>query len=421
MAARTSAFDVALRTPHAEQQRFIDSLAKRKVIRAGRRGGKTVGVATLAVRKFVEGRRVLYGAPTEDQVDRFWYEVKQALSDAVESGMLYKNETKHLIEKPGTEQRIRAKTAFNADTLRGDYADLLILDEFQLIAEDAWEVVGAPMLLDNNGDAVLVYTPPSLRTIGSSKARDKMHAAKLFKRASADTSGRWATFHFSSHANPYISAEALAEITQDMSRLAYEQEIEAQDKDSVPGALWNIEMIDALRVTDMPEMTRICIGVDPSATSGAGSDEAGIIAAGVDAEQHGYVLEDVSLRGTPHEWASAAVTLYNKYHATALVAEKNQGGEMILATFATIPNAPNVTLIHASQGKAARAEPIQALYAPIDSDGKPLPGRVHHVGVFPALEEEMCSYLPGRASPNRMDALVYALSELMLNGGIQIW
>src|SRR5665648_471414 len=97
---------------------------------------------------------------------------------------------------------------------RGDYADLLILDEFQLMSESAWDEVGAPLLLDNNGDAVFIYTPPSLHSRSASKARDPQHAAKLFKRAAADTSGRWATFTFSSHENPYLSKVALADITR---------------------------------------------------------------------------------------------------------------------------------------------------------------------------------------------------------------
>src|SRR5712691_8060772 len=137
-----------LRIPHAEQQRFIQSPAKRKVIRAGRRGGKTTGVALLAMQGFLAGRRVLYAVPTQEQVDRFWFEVKHGFEPAIDAEHVYKNETRHLIELLGTETRIRAKTAWDADSLRGDYADLLILDEFQLMAEDAWGRVGAPMLLD---------------------------------------------------------------------------------------------------------------------------------------------------------------------------------------------------------------------------------------------------------------------------------
>jgi hypothetical protein len=161
-----------LRVPHPEQARFLASPAKRKVIRAGRRGGKTVGVALIALLAFLAGKRVLYAVPTQEQIDRFWFEVKRALEPVIELGHLYKNETRHTIEVHDMETRIRAKTAWNADTLRGDYADVLILDEYQLMDEDAWGYVGAPMLLDNDGDAIFIYTPPSTeQTTVSKRAR----------------------------------------------------------------------------------------------------------------------------------------------------------------------------------------------------------------------------------------------------------
>lgn len=220
---------VELPVPHSRQDEFIKSVYKRIIVRAGRRGGKTVGVAIRAVEKFLKGRRQLYGAPTTEQIDRFWFEIVRALGPLIDAGVLKKNETEHYIERPGTEQRIKAKTVWNADTLRGDYADDLYLDEWQLMDEDAWGVVGAPMLLDNNGDVVFIYTPPSLRSAGVSKARDPRHAAKMFKMAQQDTTGLWQAFHFTSHDNPHISKEGLAIITSDMSAQSYRQEIMAED------------------------------------------------------------------------------------------------------------------------------------------------------------------------------------------------
>ena len=225
----TKEVEVRLRRPHAMQQQIIDSPAKRKVVRAGRRSGKTCSAAIMAVKSFLSGERVLYGAPTQEQVDAFWFEVKRSLSDAIDAEVFYKNETLHLIERPGTQNRLKGKTCWNADTLRGDFAALLILDEWQLMNEDTWEVVGAPMLLDNNGDAVFFYTPPSLRSVGVSKARDPRHAAKLFKQAKEDTSGRWQAFSFTSHDNPHIDRQALEELIKDMSRASYRQEILAED------------------------------------------------------------------------------------------------------------------------------------------------------------------------------------------------
>lgn len=401
---------VHLRTPHAKQALFLDSPAKRKVIRAGRRGGKTTGIGILAGRAFLAGRRILYAAPTEDQVETFWWEIKSAFADAIDGGTLYKNETKHILELPGTKNRIRAKTAWNADTLRGDFADLLILDEFQLMDEDAWGVVGAPMLLDNNGDAVFIYTPPSLHSRSASKARDPRHAAKLFQRAKTDDSGRWETFHFTSYDNPHNSPEALAEITGDMTAIAFELEIMAEDKDEAAGALWVRGHIEQGRVKTAPDLDRIVVAIDPSATSAG--DEAGIIGAGR-AGREFYVLEDASVQGSPTIWASAAIALFHKLQADHIVAEVNQGGEMVETVIKQIDPTVRVVTVHASRGKATRAEPIAAIYEP--KEGQPTRG--HHVGSFPELEDEMCLWVPGDKSPNRMDAMVWAATDLMLGAG----
>lgn len=396
---------------HPKQHAFVYSDAKRNVVRAGRRGGKTVGVAIRAVKRFLAGKRVLYAAPTQEQIDRFWVTVVRALQRAIDAGVLYKNETRHLIELPGTERRIRAKTAWNAETLRGDYADELILDEYQLMAEESWDKVGAPMLLDNNGNATFVYTPPSLHSTGVTKANDPQHAMKLFRRAQAEEKlalvegreSRWATFHFSSRDNPHISAEAISELAEDMTALAYRMEIEAEDVDEAPGALWTREIIQRNRVDKLPEPChRIVVAIDPSASSTG--DEAGIITAGRIARQ-GYVLSDNSVQGSPKTWATAAVNAYHEYSADCIVAEKNNGGEMITEVIATVDPHIRVVLVHASRGKQTRAEPIAAVYEH---------NRAHHVGNYPLLEDEMCLWTPGDPSPNRMDALVWAFTELGL-------
>lgn len=239
---------ITLPKPHKKQQNIIDSSAPRKIIRAGRRSGKTIVAAIIAVQAFLDGGRVLYAAPVEDQVQSFWFAIKKALHNSIEEGIYKKNEVYHTIELKNTKQRIRAKTAYNVDTLRGDYASLLILDEFQGMSEDAWGVVGAPMLADSNGRAIFIFTPPSLHSRSMTKARDPMHAAKLFKKAEEDTSGRWAAFHFSSFDNPHISKKALSEITQDMSSISYRQEILAELVTEAPGALWTHDLIDKNRV-----------------------------------------------------------------------------------------------------------------------------------------------------------------------------
>jgi hypothetical protein len=391
---------VRLKRPHPKQALFMRSTAKRKVVRAGRRSGKTTGFGTFAVEEFLQQKRVLYAVPTTEQINRFWQEVTTALREPIAAGIYKKNETEHVIEVLHTEQRIKAKTAWNADTLRGDYADVLLLDEWQLMNEDAWGVVGAPMMLDTDGDAIFGYTPPSFRTAGMSKAHDPRHAAKLYTRAATDTTGRWAAFTFRSHDNPYLSKTALEDITSDMTALAYRQEILAEDIENVPGALWTQQLIDEHRVAHVPEFVRLVIGIDPG-------HEAGLVAAARGVDGCAYILDDLSITGDPDTWASQGVAGYHKLHADALIPERNHGGEMVETTIRHVDAKVNVKTVWASHGKYARAEPVSVLYAK---------HKVFHVGLFPQLESEMCGWVAnaGHPSPNRLDALVWAITDLML-------
>ena len=347
---------------------------------------------------FLHGHRILYAVPTSDQLGKFWHECKLALAEPLENGLFYKHEGQHIIELPGTEQRIRGKTAWDPDSLRGDYADRLILDEFQKMKRDTWGLVGVPMLLDNDGDAMLIYT----------SARGKHHSKDLFKAATADTSGRWETFTFTSHDNPYLSRVALEEITKDMTTLGYRMEIMAEDFEDDPRALWNRDNIKEHRVTSHPPLVRVVVGVDPP----GGIVECGIVAGGIDERGHGYVLEDPSLKAKPAQWGAAVVTAYNKNRADRVVGEKNYGGDMVENTIRSVEGGNIVSYkdVNATRGKAVRAEPISAFYER---------GMIHHVGEFIELEDELCTWIPGvsKWSPNRLDALVWVFTELMLGGG----
>lgn len=202
------------------------------------------------------------------------------------------------------------------------------------------------------------------------------------------------------------------------------QELLAELLDDVPGALWTRETIERARLGRgmHPDLSRIVVAIDPAVTSGEDSDETGIIVAGRDHQGHGYVLADLSGRCAPHEWARAAVKAYREHKADRIVAEVNQGGDMVEATVRMV--APDVPYhaVRASRGKVVRAEPVAALYEQ---------GRVHHVGSHPALEDQMCAFtsdLDRRIgqSPDRVDALVWALTELIVapmgSGGIfDLW
>ncbi len=395
----TTEYTVRLRGLHARQLEIKRSKAKRKVIRAGRRSGKTVLAADDAVEKFLDGRRILYATPTQEQIDTFWYEVKKALAEPLDAGIFYINNTRHLIELPGTKNRIRAKTAWDADTLRGDYADYLILDEHQMMKENAWGEVGAPMLLDNDGDAMFIYT----------QSRGKHHSKDLFKKAAEDKTGRWETFVFSSHDNPYISKDALADITMDMTQQAYKAEILAEEIDDDPRALWTRDNIETYRVNKFPDLARVIVGVDPQSTTG----QTGVVVVGsaiIEEESHYYVLEDATPPAgvSPDRWGSAAVAAYNKNLAGRMVGEVNHGGDMIENVIRNVEGGDEISYysVRASRGKAIRAEPVSARYER---------GLVHHVGELGELEDEQCNWVPGVSgwSPNRLDALVWAITELM--------
>mgnify|MGYP001577226029 CR=1 FL=1 len=190
------------------------------------------------------------------------------------------------------------------------------------------------------------------------------------------------------------------------------QELNAEDLEDAENALWRRSQIEADRVYKAPDLDRIVVGLDPSAT--AGGDEAGVITAGtglcyckgVDKpERHGFVLSDDSVQASPEKWAANAVAAYHKLKADKLIAEDNNGGEMVETTIRTVPDAPPVKRIHASRGKHTRAEPISMLSQQ---------HKIHHVGAFPKLEDELCTWVPGMDSPNRLDAYVWALTELML-------
>jgi phage terminase large subunit-like protein len=183
------------------------------------------------------------------------------------------------------------------------------------------------------------------------------------------------------------------------------QELEGEILDDVPGALWHRGLIEMLRVSVTPELTRIVVAIDPSATSTESADEAGVVVAGVDALGEGYILDDLSARTSPSLWAAAAVSAYHTRKADRIVAETNNGGEMVEALLRVIAPSVSYKAVTATHGKTTRAEPIAALYEQ---------GRVHHVGAFESLEDQMCSWVPGEKSPDRMDALVWALTDLML-------
>jgi phage terminase large subunit-like protein len=188
------------------------------------------------------------------------------------------------------------------------------------------------------------------------------------------------------------------------------QELDGELLEDVEGALWTRAMIERCRTDAAPEMTRVVVGVDPPAS--ATGDACGIVAVGLGRDGCGYVLEDATVSGaSPEGWARAVARCAARHGADRVIAEKNQGGEMVTSVLRGADSGLPVKLVHATRGKAVRAEPVALLYEA---------GKIRHRGAFPALEDELCGLQagggyegPGR-SPDRADALVWAMSELML-------
>ena len=215
------------------------------------------------------------------------------------------------------------------------------------------------------------------------------------------------------HLSPAFLDEVLARYAG--TRLG-RQEIDGEIIEDRADALWTRAMIEAARVQAAPPLQRIVVGVDPPGSSKPGADACGIIAAGIAESGVIYVLEDASVQGLPPAgWALKAIALYKRLAADALVAEVNVGGDMVRAVLQQVDGSVPVTCVHATRGKYLRAEPVAAMYAQ---------GRVKHVDPpLAALEDEMCDFgldgLSSGESPDRLDALVWAITALTLRGGGQ--
>ncbi len=188
-------------------------------------------------------------------------------------------------------------------------------------------------------------------------------------------------------------------------RHEYPATVEEAFSAEVPGALWTREIIDENRIEHkhLPPLKRIVVGVDPSGGDGPQNDEVGIVAAGQDFRDHYYILEDVSGKMLPARWGVRAVAAYDRLEADRILGEDNYGGAMVEHVIRSVDKQASYKSVKATRGKAVRAEPVSSLYDE---------GRVHHVGSFIALEDEMVTWVPGMPSPNRMDAMVWCITEL---------
>ena len=291
-------------------------------------------------------------------------------------------------------------SADEADAVRGPQFSAAWCDEIAKWrkAERAWDMLQFGLRLGQNPQAVVTTTPRTL---------------VFLKKLMADEAT--VTTHLATADNALNLAPAfIAEMTRryadsDIGR----QELLGEVIEENAQALWKRAWIAAARVDRAPELVRVVVALDPPVTATAASDACGIVVAGLGADGRAYVLDDRTIQGRDVQtWARAALAAYDDFAADRMVAEVNQGGDLVIAVLQQFRENLPVVKVRATRGKYIRAEPVAALYAE---------GRVAHAGRFPQLEDQMCAFgadgLAGGRSPDRVDALVWALTELMLSGG----
>lgn len=287
------------------------------------------------------------------------------------------------------------------DQLRGYSGDTAWLDEFAKFKNprECWDNLqfGMREASDDRPRCLITTTPRSIPIL------------KEIEAMSTTIVVRGSSYENRKNLDPTWFTETISKY--EGTRLG-RQEINAEILDDVPGALWTLDMIDRLRIpapTGEMSLARVVVGVDPAATSKDESDETGIIIAGRGIDGEAYILADYSCKLSPRGWGRRAVDGYHRYRADRIIGETNNGGDMIEAVIRIEDQNVSYKKVTASRGKATRAEPIAALYEQ---------GRVHHVGLFPELENQLCMFTRngymGEDSPDRADALVWALTELML-------
>lgn len=368
------------------------------LIMSGRGWGKTRTGAEWVKEQVAKGYRriALIGETAADARDVMVEGVSGILSVYPEAERpLYEPSKRRLTWPNGA-----VATTFNAvepDQLRGPQFDLAWCDELAKwrYARETWDQLSFGLRLGDH-PRVLVTTTP--------------RPVELVKAIVAGTEGK---VHITRGATMDNKSNLAAKFLERI-QLRYEgtrlgrQELRGEILGDIPNALWTYGQIEASRVRTHDPLGRIVVAIDPAVSNTENSDDHGIIVAGIHARtQEAYVLEDASMGGTPMQWARRAVNLYDQYQADAIVIEVNQGGDMVAQTLRSVRNNVRIKEVRATRGKHIRAEPIASMYEQ---------GRVHHVGSFPALETQMTQMTTfgyeGDGSPDRVDALVWAMTDL---------
>jgi phage terminase large subunit-like protein len=360
---------------------------------AGRGAGKTRTAAEWLAWKAIsnENTRWAIVAPTHADARDTCVEGESGILNILKEFGVLKDYNRSISEIFLTNRsRIKLFSGEEPDRLRGPQFHGGWFDELAAFKRpDAWDQYQFGARLGQHPQTIVTTTPRPTKLIKDLVERNGV------------TVVRGSTFDNAKNLAP--SALAELKLRYENTRLG-RQELYGEILDTVEGALWTREMIERARVTDLPPLIRIVVAIDPAVTNNATSDETGIVAAGITSDNHYYVLSDKSLRASPDGWARQAVNLYHDLGADKIIAETNNGGDMVTLLIQQVDASAPVKKVTATRGKQLRAEPISSLYEQ---------GRVHHHGYFAELETQMCEWTPiSNESPDRLDALVWAITEL---------
>jgi len=281
-------------------------------------------------------------------------------------------------------------SGFKPDQLRGPQHDAFWADELASwqYLQETWDMLMFGWRMGKNPVGIVTTTPRPLKII------------KELKESKNVVLSTGSSFENKDNLSPQFF-DAIVD-KYEGTRLG-RQELYAQILDDNPNALWTRQMIEDAYVSEIPDLKRIVVAIDPNASDNESSDEVGIVVGAIDYKGIGYILEDASTKGTPQHWGRTAVQQLHKHNADRIVAEINQGGNMVEYVIKSVSKHVPYKGVHASKGKRVRAEPIAALYEQ---------NKIKHFGNFPQLEDELCEWEYGQKSPNRLDALVWCVTEL---------
>jgi phage terminase large subunit-like protein len=377
------------------------------ILKAGRGFGKTrVGAET--VREWGEdpNARILMIAPTTADVREVMIEGESGLMQCYppDRRPIY-NSSRHLVLFPSGAIGI-TRSADEPERLRGPQFNKFWADEFCAwnYPQEAWEQLSFGFRVRSAKlQGVITTTPKPIKIFRELLAGED---TVITGGSSYENRSNLADAYFNRVIRPYEG-----------TRLG-RQEINAEVLDDFPGALWSRRVIDENRVqfkeVVWEALARIVVAIDPAVTAGEDSDETGIVVAGLTRTGHVIVIDDLTCRESPLGWAAIAIKAYKQYRADRIVGEVNNGGDLVGANIWGVDRSIPFRAVRASRGKAVRAEPVAALYEQ---------KRVHHIRYperedrFAALEDQLCSFVPGieQKSPDRMDALVWAITELVID------